>query len=167
MHAHARKQTKRATAPNIASYRDTSRMWVRRAMFYSLYRSLTNTKELLVTLVCDNRITMVNTNCISISFAWTLVDFLQFLLCPEELGEWERKCAWNDGKWTRKKPIFLAPTSPVFSLLVFYESFCFTSWKPFWWRELKNEVERKNSTELLIFTMLRKPARLAPNGTVH
>ena len=89
------------------------------------------------------------------------------LWCPEELGEWERKCARNDGKWTKKKRIFLALPSPVLSLLVFYKSFCFISWKPSWWRELKNEVERKNSTELLIFTMLREPARLTPNGTVH
>ena len=89
------------------------------------------------------------------------------LWCPEELGEWERKCARNDGKWTKKKRIFLALPSPVLSLLGFYKSFCFISWKPFWWRELKNEVEGKNSTELLIFTMLREPARLTPNGTVH
>lgn len=152
MHAHARKQTKRATAPKIASYRDTSRMWVRRAMFYSLYRSLTNTKELLVTLVCDNRITMVNTNCISISFGWTLVDFLQFLLCPEELGEWERKCAW---KVDKEKAHFPRPNVPRFLTFSFLRILLFHLVETFLlWRELKNEVERKNSTELLIFTML-------------
>ena len=119
-------------------------------------------------LLCDNRITKVNKKLYEHFFCVDASEISSNIsLVPQ--GAWGvgKKVFEKWWKVDKEKAHFPRPIVPVLSLLVSDKSFCFISWKPFWWRELKNEVERKNSTELVIFTMLREPLRLAPNGTVH
>ena len=75
--------------------------------------------------------------------------------------------AWGVGKKVRvewwkvdkERAHFPRPIVPRFITFSFLQILLF--------HFVETQVERKNSIELLIFTMLREPVRLAPNGTVH